>query len=208
MPLNLKTAAHSVLISLSLATAASAGALGDPIIEKPLELIEEPDWQGFRLGLTYNGEMSGNTTAASEGFPFLDAGHDNDGNLGGFVGFDLQRGQMVYGLEYQHIQRDSAVQGDPSRVHGDISSLRVRIGRTAGKTLFYGSIGAAQSTFDDAGTNIDMDGYVAGIGIERLFGKNGILGLAVDHYDLSGERLATTVESKHTVLQLRVGFKF
>ena len=192
----------------ALATPAAAGSLGDPIVEAPISVGSEEEWQGFRLGLTYNSEIASNTYATSEEVPFIDGSNTGHDGLGGFLGFDFQRGNLVYGLEIQSMPRDNPVQGFPTRSHKDMHSVRGRIGYANSKTLFYGVLGLARSEFDDAGSIIDMNGYVAGLGVERKIGKNTFVGFGIDHYVLTGERLANAVEAEHTVAQLRVGFTF
>jgi len=199
----------TLVATFALSNAATAGALSDPIVEAPVEPVpEQSDWQGFRLGLTYGTEIGSNTYATSEGVPFINASNIGSDDFGGFLGYDLQRGNMVYGLELQSQSRSNAVQGFATRIHKDLYSARARIGYAKGKTLFYGSIGLAQSTFDDAGTTIDMNGHVVGLGLEHKLGKNTFVGFAVDQYTLEGERLANVVTAKHTVAQIRIGVKF
>ncbi|MFY0595862.1 MAG: outer membrane beta-barrel protein [Cognatishimia sp.] len=209
MTSKLSASAKAAVCIVALTGPASAGALGDPIVEAPVaSIVEQGDWQGFRFGLTYGTEIGSNTYATSEGFPFIDASNVGSDDFGGFLGYDLQRGNMVYGLELQSQSRSNAVQGFATRIHKDLHSARARIGYAKGKTLFYGSIGLAQSTFDDAGTTIDMNGHVVGLGLEHKFGKNTFVGFAVDQYTLEGERLANVVTAKHTVVQIRIGVKF
>lgn len=193
---------------IAFAGSAEAGSLADPIVEAPISVVEESDWQGFRLGLTYNSEISSNTFATSEDVPYINSGNTGFDGLGGFLGYDFQRGNFVYGFEVQSLPRNNAVQGFPTRIHKDLHSVRGRFGYSTGKTLFYGVAGFASSEFDDAGSVIDMNGYVAGLGVERKIGKNAFVGFGIDHYELSGERLANAVDAKHTVAQVRIGFVF
>lgn len=200
--------AKSAVCIAALAGPAAAGSLSDPVVEAPVSAASAPDWQGLRLGLTYNAEIAGHTYATSEGFPYLDTGNTGYSGFGGFIGYDVQRGNIIYGVELQGLDRENPVQGAPTRIHKDLYSLRGRIGYVQGNALYYGALGLARSTFDDGGSDIDMNGYVAGFGVERKIGKSTFVGLGVDHYVLSGERSANAVEAEHTVLQLRVGFTF
>lgn len=131
-----------------------------------------------------------------------------DQSFGGFLGYDRQIGNMVYGVELQGIQRNAIVELCPCREHKNLNSLRGRLGYSAGKALFYGSAGFAQSTFIDVDDTIEMDGYVVGLGVEYKLTDHAFIGLALDHYELSGSLLATDAEAEHTIVQLRVGFTF
>ncbi len=212
MTINTKFTALSaaILCAFALSGTASAGALNDPIVEKPISAINEKNWQGLRGGLAYNTEVDSLTRVFSEGFQFIDNKNDGLEDLGGFLGFDFQHGHLVFGIEAQATPQNNPVQGNPTRIHGDLQSLRGRIGYAAGKTLFYGSFGSAQGSFDDAGSNVDLNGQVYGLGIEHLITDHIFIGLSADHYVMSGENImtASNVESEQTILQLRIGFTF
>lgn len=202
--------AATALLTSFLAGSATAGSLGDPIVEPPLPSIVDSDWKGFRAGLTYNSEIDGITRVFSEGFPFINGPNQGLNDFGGFVGYDHQFQNFVVGLEFQAAPGENPVQGNPTRIQSDLQSLRARMGYAAGKTLIYGSFGLAQSQFDDGGSPVSMEGNVYGIGIEYLITDNAFVGLSVDQYSLSGENIATasSVESEQTVIQLRVGITF
>ncbi|MDO6727438.1 outer membrane beta-barrel protein [Cognatishimia sp. 1_MG-2023] len=198
------------LWTCSFTAPALAGSLSDPIVEPPLPSIVDNDWQGLRAGLTYNAEVDGVTRVFSEGFPFINGPNQGLNDFGGFVGYDHQFQNFVLGLELQAVAGENPVQGNPTRLQSDLQSLRARLGYATGKTLFYGSFGLARSQFDDAGSMVDMEGNVYGLGVEYLITDNTFIGLSVDHYTLSGENIfsASSVESEQTVIQLRVGFTF
>ncbi|UZD92190.1 outer membrane protein [Cognatishimia activa] len=200
--------ALSTVCAMTIAHAVSAGSLGDPVVEAPISTVAEETWQGVRLGLTYNTEIASNTYETSEDVPFINGSNVGSDDLGGFLGYDFQRGNIVFGVELQTLPRQNPVQGNPTRVHGNMNSVRGRIGYATDTTLFYGSLGAARSDFDDGGNMMKLNGYVAGIGIERKLGKNSFVGFAVDHFELSGTRSANAVDASHTIAQLRIGFRF
>ncbi|MDC0737314.1 outer membrane beta-barrel protein [Cognatishimia sp. SS12] len=202
--------AAPTLCAMTFAGSALAGSLGDPIVEAPLEALSPKDWQGFRLGLTYNSEIDGATQVYSEGFLFINSPNDGFDGFGGFLGYDHQWRNLVVGIELQALPQQTVVQGNPNHIHSDLNSLRARIGYAFGNTLIFGSFGLAESTFNENGTLIDMSGDVYGIGVEYMVSDHTFVGLSVDHYAMSGENFfsAASAESDHTIVQLRIGFKF
>jgi outer membrane immunogenic protein len=138
-------------------------------------------WQGMYVG-GHGGYSTGSATP-SNGFDTVDM---TGGALGAHIGFNVQRGDWVFGLEGDGTWNDtsgSRTFTGPTTVNAFAdwtSSLRARIGYAYGPILFYATGGAAFADFDlsvdTAGTwsrvNETVFGYVAGAGLEAKLADN------------------------------------
>ncbi|MFY0595861.1 MAG: outer membrane beta-barrel protein [Cognatishimia sp.] len=191
----IQTAAFSALLLFGLASQSAAQSAAG-------------SWQGFRVGLTGNSEMSGEARAYNGGLLTNQADTMGDQGAGAFIGYDTQRGNMVYGVELQALKRDNAIVGFPNSVFENIRSVRGRVGYANNNVLLLGSLGFASSNFNDTGTNFSQDGIVVGIGAEVMMTPRTFVGLGIDHYKLSGSNGAAKIEGDHTLFQIRAGMKF
>lgn len=188
----LGTACAVALTSTAHAGGADA-APADPVIVQPV--TADPvsiggDWTGAYGGLSYGG-----LTAETDDFD------DSEGVYGVYGGYDYDFGQFVLGgeLDYQT--------GDGIELGGievdDIFRAKVRGGYDLGRTLIYGTVGAAQMSTDIG----DDTGLVGGLGVEYK---------VTDQFTVGGEYLAhqfddfddTGVDISADTLSLRGSFRF
>jgi opacity protein-like surface antigen len=191
-----------ILLGTALvATAATSTYAGsaDPAPTEPM--IVEPvtvapvqmggDWTG-----AYGGLSLGNLSADADGG--LD---DSEGVYGIHGGYDYDFGQFVVGgeLDYQT--------GEDIQLGGieadDVLRAKLRGGYDLGRTLVYGTVGAAQLN-----TNIGDDtGYVGGVGVEYK---------VTEQFTVGGEYLAhrfddfddTGVDVDADTVSIRGNFRF
>lgn len=191
-----------ILLGTALvATAATSTYAGsaDPAPTEPM--IVEPvtvapmqmggDWTG-----AYGGLSLGNLSAEADGG--LD---DSEGVYGIHGGYDYDFGQFVVGgeLDYQT--------GEDIQLGGieadDVLRAKLRGGYDLGRTLVYGTVGAAQLN-----TNIGDDtGYVGGVGVEYK---------VTEQFTVGGEYLAhrfddfddTGVDVDADTVSIRGNFRF
>lgn len=191
-----------ILLGTALvATAATSTYAGsaDPAPTEPM--IVEPvtvapmqmggDWTG-----AYGGLSLGNLSAEADGG--LD---DSEGVYGIHGGYDYDFGQFVVGgeLDYQS--------GEDIQLGGieadDVLRAKLRGGYDLGRTLVYGTVGAAQLN-----TNIGDDtGYVGGVGVEYK---------VTEQFTVGGEYLAhrfddfddTGVDVDADTVSIRGNFRF
>lgn len=179
------------------ATATFAGsadpAPSEPVIMQPVSVAPtgmDGDWTGAYGGLSF-----GNLSADAGNFD------DSEGIYGVYGGYDYDFGSFVLGgeLDYQT--------GEDINLGGievdDIFRAKLRGGYDLGRTLVYGTVGAAQ-----LGTNIGDDtGIVGGVGIEYK---------VTEQFTVGGEYLAhqfndfddTGVDVYADTVSLRGSFRF
>src|SRR5262245_6928858 len=181
---------RAVALALLLASLAAPGALaadlGEPRRGKiarpepvPVPVVEEVrpfTWTGL-----YFGVHAGYGWSELDWTGAFDAGHDGNGWLaGGQIGFNLQAGRLVYGIEAD-ISSTWIDGGSGCCGHSVdwLYSVRGRAGLTSydGGWLFYGTAGVAWADIDyrslGFGGHADTQfGWVAGGGIERALAPN------------------------------------
>ena len=185
-------------LAATAATATYAGSADpaptEPMIVEPVAVAPAPmggDWTGAYGGLSF-----GNLSAEADG------GLDDDESVYGiYGGYDYDFGKFVVGgeLDYQT--------GEDIELGGvevdDIFRAKLRGGYDLGRTLVYGTVGAAQ-----LGTNIGDDtGIVGGVGVEYM---------VTDQFSVGGEFLAhrfddfddTGLDIDANTVSLRGSFRF
>ena len=194
-------------------------ALCGPVLFAVAGGVQAQDWSGVYAGLqaanasgTYRHYDSGVISPANTS-P-IDGDH-----LGGFVGFNLQSGNLVYGAELGYSNGDLLVGGSTIYFIEDMVDVRARVGYAAGKALFYGSVGwamADQHWDDGVVTNspVDVDGLSYGLGVDLMASDRVFVGLDYRHVklvagegDIGGFPLVET-NSDLDILTLRVGMRF
>lgn len=223
------------LVSTAFALPAVAGGPTDPADDSaPAADPAVPDWQGFYAGVAYS-KPSGSVEWFSEivGGGFTDGAdwEDSQGVLA--LGYNLQRGNMVYGLELNHSSgnftaTDTADNGYFNCGSFDgciteiskLTELRGRIGRAFGPNLIYLSAGAARAEVTGSvgfllgalGTD-SLSGYSVGLGIEHAVSKRMTLRAQYLHIDLGTLDLpehcfVCSTEVRIDTLRLGVNFRF
>ncbi len=226
----MKTTLSIAALAAVLAAPVYAGALSDPIVEQPIMAAPAPvlqfsDWTGGYVGaqlgyagLDLSAEDDNNEQTLFEGFD-----SDGDGGLYGVhAGYMYDLGTWVLGAEIDYDVADIEITddefatafGDPdaSVTLDSIARLKLRAGYDAGRTLIYGTAGAAKANvtvFDGVGGEEEFSdtGYFAGLGVAYMVSDQFILGGEVlshqfDDFDNSG------IDADVTTATLRASFKF
>jgi outer membrane immunogenic protein len=167
--------------SCTLASASMAADLGSgprrSSAPEPIPYQAPFKWTGFYFG-THLG-YGWSDVDWTETAPAFNGSHDGSGWLaGGQIGFNLQSGRLVYGVEADI--SNSWIDGSSGCCEHEINwlaSVRARAGLTgfSNRTLFYVTGGAAWADIDYASTGSDSDthfGWVAGAGIEHALTPN------------------------------------
>ena len=205
--------ALSVAMALASSTAAFAGGTVETVVA--IEPIAAPamaaahDWSGLYAGVNlgtnsgtndWNGEyfLEGNSTG-----PATTGSFDLDGTTAGLqAGYNMQSGNMVYGIEGDYgwgdvsgtggpIDSNSEFPTVPSATLDQMGSIRARVGVTSGNVLFYATAGWASASGsmgltnldgagDDRAADITASGWTGGLGAEVALN---------DHLSLKGEYL-------------------
>lgn len=145
------------------------------------------DWSGPYLGLAASSPLGSTAwyTSTFGGGGYADEGdwENTQGVLS--LGYNIQRGQMVYGVELSYSSGDVHAETATSNPHftcapnicetkvSDLIELRGRAGRTMGRSLFYVSGGLASAkteaifgVFDQVLGEDRLNGISVGVGIE------------------------------------------
>ena len=112
--------------------AAHAGTLDAPAetpTVTPVAAVEETtSWDGFYGGLSYasvSGALNENTYGS--GFPAM----EDSSAAGAFIGYNWQRGNMVYGAELNYTAVDTNLVGYANSFPESVTEMRGRVGYTA-----------------------------------------------------------------------------
>ena len=172
---------------------------GGPIVlaadPPPVVTASARDWQGAYVGLGL-GKPTGDNTFGRSDLDIWSAPADWSGTpLSLRVGYDWQRGRLVYGVALDLAFGELTNPTQPSAdvicfidceiAVSDLKVLRGRVGATSGRNLFYATAGLARANARFtalAGIAVigggSLNGWTAGIGIERRMS---------DHITLTGE---------------------
>jgi len=187
----------SSALAMTAATASYAGgsdpAPVEPVVIEPEAATSGPmggDWTGGYGGLSF-----GNLSVDADD---LD---DSEGVYGLYGGYDYDFGQFVVGGELDYQTGEDIELG--SVEVDNILRAKVRGGYDLGRTLIYGTVGAAQLNADGG----DDTGIVGGLGVEYK---------VTEQFSVGGEYLAhrfddfddTGVDIDADTVSLRGSFRF
>lgn len=195
---------------LALGLGAGASFASGPVTVTPPDIYVAPpppvrDWAGFYGGLSYSG-ISGEIDENTGGgvFPAM---VDTSG-AGVFVGYNWQRGNLVFGGELNYTNFETPFVGFPASFQQNATELRARAGYAMDNVLLYGFVGAAQSRINDGGIIFDQTGISYGIGGQFMVRGGAFVGLELARRDVSGSNGGATLGSIIDTVSLRVGYQF
>ncbi|MCW4461727.1 porin family protein [Sphingomonas sp. BT-65] len=123
--------------------------------------------------------FNGAHVSAVVGYDILDlntAGLDNPDGLayGVNLGYDLQRGNVLFGIEGEVTESTAEVKAGNTVVASAGRDLYVggRLGYVLGKTAIYGKAGYTNARVESVAGDDNGDGFRVGGGVERKFGQN------------------------------------
>lgn len=209
----------SAIAVLALAPlAASAGDLSDAPATPTVAPAIAPapaamDWSGAYAGLSY-GSVSGDIDFTPTPNQEL-----NSGTLAGvFAGYQVQRGQLVYGGEVAISQPDGTTLPccvGTSEISDTVFDIKGRVGYAMGDTLLYGVLGYSWGTYSnvvgDPNDQWDIDGFNYGIGVDYAITENWLIGAEYLVRDLEGSNPfggGQTVQVDFDSISLRATYKF
>ena len=186
----------------------------DPVPAAAAPSPAAPDWAGVYGGLSYGRTSADFQTLVPSPFTF---DYDRGTAVGGFLGYNLQRGNIVYGAElgYSSVS-DSVLLGDRLGADDTIDSLldlRARLGYATGRALIYGAIGVSRAeTTVNAVDSVSLSGVSFGLGVDMYLSQRMFVGLDYTRRNLSGtdENPLNTFDIDSTVdtVGLRLGLTF
>lgn len=208
-----------LLLTLAMTAASTTMALaGGPITvaDDPVPYVAPAaaasiDWTGFYSGLSI-GRSSGTFEVAGEPIAF---DYETGNALGAFVGYNVQRGNLVYGgeLAYSRVSDMVVIGGDGDDTLDSLLDVRGRLGFATGKALVYGAVGYSRGNLTINGTD-DTSGSGAsfGLGLDYQVSSRMFVGVDYTTRKLKGtnNNPSNSFEFDTTVntLGLRVGLSF
>ncbi len=199
-----KTLVAAIAAVMAIAPAHAGDLYGGSLKDAPVVQTYVPDWGGLYIGGSA-GFGVGDTSGELVGIPLLQSKYDVNGAIyGAHIGYNWQRGDIVYGLEAGY--NGSAIDGSSSCVlllncqrELDWYATGVaRLGYASGSTLFYGFGGLAWGNvsteigfLSPAVPFLEGDeshfGWVAGVGLEHAFNDRFSVRVEYSHVDLGEE---------------------
>ncbi|WP_137112390.1 outer membrane protein [Rhodobacter sp. SY28-1] len=187
MKISLALAALAVLSSPAIAGGPTMVA-DDPMPAAAPDPVAVHDWSGPYAGLSY-GRISGDY---EEVFGFA-SDYSSGSAVGAFVGYNVQRGQIVYGgeLSYSSVSDVALEAGGGDDTLDSLLDLRGRIGYSVGKALIYGAVGYSRGewTINSTGGGT-LSGSSLGVGVDVAVSQRMFVGL-----DYTSRRMDGTLDS-------------
>lgn len=141
--------------------------------------------------------------------PFV---YDLDANtsFGGFAGYNLQRGALVYGAEVAYNSAGSHVSPFTNEAQSFVLDAKARVGFAAGHALIYGVVGYSMTEWT-TGASYSASGLNYCLGLDYMIGEHLFVGAEYLVRDMSGLRADDPSRTGRTALSsaaLRAGWKF
>ncbi|WP_245155587.1 outer membrane protein [Paracoccus ravus] len=226
-------------LTLGASAAAYAGGYTPPVTEPIIApVIEEPiaDWSGGYFGGTLGYAFGGSDEVGISDSTDTLLGNIgevevNGANIGLRVGYRWQRDKWTFGPELGYefadirdeTSADIVVDGDSVNIGADakvenILALRFKTGYIVRPdTMVYGIAGWARASVDyeiyDTDVSYDADGYIVGLGVERMINDRMSVTGEWEYADfgketLEAEGLSTRATMDYHNFKIGVNYKF
>lgn len=189
----------ALIASAAFVTPALAGGPTTPVPEPDVVPAAAPyvapgmDWSG-----AYAGAQLGYGDVDSNG-----GGLDGNGWLGGVhAGYRWDMGNFVAGAELSYDLADIELGATAGDQLDDVAALKLSAGRDFGRTLVYGTLGAAYASASVGGADLSDNGFLYGLGMDyavsdRVTVGGELLQHQFNNFDGTGTDLdATTLKAK------------
>lgn len=193
--------------ALLSATAAFSGNLDTP--------AAGTDWTGFYSGVSY-GFASGENRYVLENPPPDEVSQLSGGTYGGFVGYRRDLGAFVLGGEVAVNFGDSLYEYYEGEVedtyyYKSIIDLKAVAGYDMGRALVYVTAGASFSQFTGAGVENNINGWLAGAGVDVMVSDRFFVGVEYIYRDLVNDDYwggGNPLAGRMSTWQFRAGMNF
>ncbi|MBL1436992.1 MAG: porin family protein [Rhodobacteraceae bacterium] len=202
----------TLFVAATISSSALAGSPA-PYSEAPVVPVaasQSTDWSGFYAGGLVSFD-SGELGYGSPGstIPFV-YDFEKNTSFGGFAGYNLQRGALVYGGELAYNSAGSHVAPFDNEAQSFVLDAKARVGFAAGHALIYGVVGYSMTEWTTS-TSYSASGLSYGLGLDYMIGEHLFVGAEYLVRDMSGPREDNPNFVGHTALSsaaLRAGWKF
>ena len=170
------------------------------------------DWGGFYAGGLVS--FDSGTLAYSNppgSAPFVSYDYNPNTAYGGFAGYNMQRGKMVFGAEAAYNSGGSYVVTFATEGTSYVADLKGRVGFAAGNALLYGVVGYSFADWTTVTNTYPASGLSYGAGVDYLIGEHLFVGAEYLARDMSGNGTIVATIEGHSQIQsaaLRLGWKF
>ena len=198
--------------ALAIVGSAHAGSMEAPVIApSPVVAAQGPDWGGFYVGGFASFE------AGSTFDYYINDVFDTDFTMsssdvyGGFAGYNIQRGNMVYGAEVAYSVGTTFLDSFPTYEFDSMLDVKARVGYAAGRALIFGAAGWSSAPWDNGfDSNFTMSGLNIGGGIDYLVTDRFFVGAEYLTRFLTGDagNDINSYESTVQTVSVRIGAKF
>jgi opacity protein-like surface antigen len=197
----------SIAVLFATVALASPALAGGPIAVDP-----EPTVAPVAAPVVYQGlDWSGFYAGAQLGYADVDANGadlDGDGMIGGLhAGYRWDMGNFVAGAEVDYDLADVDLAADNADSLDDVARLKLIGGGKFGRSLVYGTVGAAYASATVGGAELSDNGYFFGAGMDYAVSDTmSIGGEVLQHQfdDFDG----TTVDLDATTVKAKLSFRF
>ncbi len=191
-------------------TAAVAGPVDVPPPPPPVYVEEERCGQSFDcfyVGLEYGLGQADITRNDLQTVP-VPLTFDPEGSVwGGFAGYNVQNGSLVYGGEVRMLHFIDVSVADFEV--DDVIDIRGRIGVAASEDLLlYAAAGYSTANATAGGVDVDLDGFNFGAGIEYNVTERFFVGADFTAREVEGETPVFSYDGSLNTATLRIGFRF
>lgn len=182
-------------------------------------------FQGFYAGL----EIGAATASGDTDYPVLSGGTvdesfdpDNGRSFGVLVGYNMQRGNILYGAEARYSNLSYVLErGEPApenREVMDFADIRGRVGYVRGDFLLYGAVGWSWSrlrihpsrAFESRESQTTLDGFNIGVGVEYNVTDRWFVAADYTYRDVSGgfDEASNDSDFDLSTITARVAYRF
>ncbi len=207
-----------LLLTCTAAVFATAGIAGSPeaptlpsVNVLPVAAASSGDWSGFYAGGLVSFDGGTLDYANPPGTPpFVSYTYDKSTSYGGFVGYNMQRGNLVFGAEADYNSGGIFVAGFPAEATTYTVDLKGRVGFAFGNALVYGVVGYSMTEWSTI-ASYSAGGISYGGGVDYMMGNHMFVGAEYLARDMRGEQSGGSGNEGHSQIQsaqIRIGWKF
>ena len=200
----MKYTALLTLAVLAAPIAAFAGGVAAPVVEPQvtapapvIAVVQSGDWTGLYSGVSLGFGKSFTKGIAQDGTLHI---------AGVNLGYRYNYGTIVVGGELSY-SKDNINVGLGSRTVNNTTALKLIVGKDLGRTLVYGTVGAARADATLAGVKASDTGFSLGIGADYALTRQWTVGGALEASRFNNFN-GTGVRLEDTSLVLKVGYRF
>lgn len=162
------------------------------------------DWSGPYAGLLLGNTGGTIDTTIGSSFDF------GGSQRGAFVGYNMQKGALVYGGELAFVTGDAPLDAVPTQGMDRFIDLKGRLGYAAGSVLMFGVVGYSKDRTYVTGATSSGSGMSYGIGADVKVGEKLFVGAEYLRRNVTNDATGSIVgfDADVDTISLRLGYSF